>query len=156
MAAAKMKFQAKLEAGGKGGAWVILRVPFSVVQEWGSRARVAVKGTLNGHPFRSSIFPMGAGTHGLMVNRQMREGAGAGAGDRVGVVMEVDTAPRTVSVPKDFQQALGRNGKAKAFFAKLPPSHQRAYVEAIEEAKKPETRVRRIEKAIAVLAAGRK
>jgi len=154
--AKQMQFQARLEAQGEGGAWVILRLPFSVEKEWGSRARVAVKGTLNGYSFRSSIFPMGDGVHCLMVNKQTQAGAKAGAGDRVDVVMEMDTAPRTVEVPKDFQKALNRNAKAKALFGKLAPSHQRAYVEAIEEAKKPETRARRIEKAIAALAAGKK
>lgn len=156
MRAKRMKFQAKLEAGGQGGAWTILRVPFSVEKEWDSRGRVAVRGTINGFAYRSSIFPFGDGTHHMMVNRQMRDGADAGPGDKVDVAMEPDTEPRTVEVPKDFQKALGKNARAKAFFKKLPPSHKRAYVEAIEEAKKPETRARRIAKAVENLAAGKR
>ena len=152
----QMEFTAKLEAEGEGRSWTILRLPFSVEKEWGSRGRVPVKGTLNGFAFRSSIFPFGNGTHHMMVNKQMQQGSGAGLGDRVRVVMEVDAEPRTVEVSADFAKALRKNAKAGAFFEKLPPSHKRAYVEAIEEAKKPETRARRIEQAIAILAAGRK
>ena len=154
--AQKMEFRAKLEAEGEGKAWTILRVPFSVEKEWGSRGRVSVKGTINGFAYRSSIFPFGDGTHHMMVNKAMQQGAAAGPGARVEVVMEVDAEPRTVEVPKDFQKALGKNAKAKAFFEKPPPSHKRAYVGFIEEAKKPETRARRIEKAVENLAAGKR
>jgi hypothetical protein len=150
------KFRAKLQAGGEGGAWTILRVPFSVEKEFGTKGRAAVKGTLNGFAFRTSLFPAGDGTHHMMVNRQMQEGAGARAGDTVDVAMELDTEPRAVAVPRDFQRALAKNQKARAFFEKLAPSHKRAYVEAIEEAKKPETRARRIERAVTNLAAGKK
>jgi len=66
---------------------VILRVPFSVEQEWSSRSRVAVKGVPNGPPFRSSIFPMGDDTHCPMINKQMQAGAKAGAGDWVDVAV---------------------------------------------------------------------
>jgi hypothetical protein len=153
---ARQVFRGKLESGGEGGAWVILRVPFSVEETFGSRGRVAVKGTLNGVVFRTSLFPAGDGTHHIMVNRQMRDAAGVSAGDRVDVMMEVDAEPRTVEVPKDFAQALKKNARAKAFFEKLPPSHKRAYVEAIVEAKKPETRARRIASAVSILAKGKK
>jgi hypothetical protein len=149
-------FRGKLESGGEGGAWVILRVPFNVEQEFGARGRVAVKGTLNGFAFRTSLFPTGDGTHHILVNKQMQQGAGARAGDRVDVVMEVDAEPRTVEVPRDFAQALKKNARAAAFFETLPPSHKRAYVEAIVEAKKPETRARRISSAVSILAKGKK
>jgi uncharacterized protein YdeI (YjbR/CyaY-like superfamily) len=59
-------------------------------------------------------------------------------------------------VPKDFAQALKKNARASVFFEKLPPSHRRAYVEAIVEAKKPETRARRIAHAVSILAKGKK
>lgn len=58
--------------------------------------------------------------------------------------------------PSDFTRALSQNKKARAFFDKLPPSHKRAYIEAIVEAKKPETRMRRIAQALKMLAAGAK
>ncbi|MEK6571276.1 MAG: YdeI/OmpD-associated family protein [Bacteroidota bacterium] len=152
----RMEFKAKLEAGGEGNAWVIMNIPFNVEEVFGNRGRVAVKGTINGFPYRSSIFPWGDRTHHVMVNRAMREGANVKVGDTVNVIMEVDTEPRIVEVPPDFKKALAKNKKAQGTFEKLPPSHKRAYVEAILEAKRPETRERRIKGAIEMLAKGEK
>jgi len=118
----------------------------------GTRARVNVVGAINGHAFRNSMFPTGTGTHYMVVNRQIRDAIGVGVGDRVKVVMEVDAAPRVVEVPADVRKALAKSQKARAAFQKLPPSHQREYLEYVEEAKRPETRARRIEKTIAQLA----
>lgn len=147
----QQRFQTKLLPGGQGGAWPLIEIPFNVEERFGSRARIAVKGTINDFPFRTSIFPQGNGTHVMMVNRQMRDGAGAKVGDKVNVLMEPDHSPRLVAIPGDLRKALGKNKKAQAAFDKLPPSHKRAYVEAILEAKKPETRKRRIENAVKAL-----
>ncbi|MEW6758633.1 MAG: DUF1905 domain-containing protein, partial [Acidobacteriota bacterium] len=79
------------------GVWM----PFAALEVFGTRARVPVRGTLNGFAFRSSLSPMG-GRHILPVNRQMREGAGVQAGDAVEVVLERDDGPRTVTLPPDL------------------------------------------------------
>lgn len=150
-----MSFEATLQAGGEEGAWPIITIPFDVQEVFGS-ARVSVKGTINGFPYRSSIFPEGNGPHTLMVNRSMRDGANVKVGDVINVVMEVDSAPRSVDVPPDFKDALSKNKKAREFFEALPPSHKRAYVNAIMEAKKSETRTKRIDQAIEMLAKGKK
>jgi len=150
------KFKAKLDAVGPGGSWTFMTVPFSVEKLYGTRARAAVKGTLNGFAFRSSIMPMGDGTHSMMVNKQMQRGAGAQPGQMVAVVMEQDTAPRTVTVPPELKKALARNQAARNFFDKLAYSHQKEYVSYITEAKKPGTRARRVEKTVALLAQGKK
>ena len=63
---------------------------------------------------------------------------------------------KRVTLPADFKRALSLNKKAKVFFEKLPPSHKREYIEAIIEAKKPETRLRRIGQAIDILAKGKR
>jgi hypothetical protein len=157
MAAAKpMKFKARLEAQGPGGAWTLMKLPFSVEEVWGTRARLSVKGTMNGFAFRSSIFPTGDGTHHLMVNKALQAGAKAEPGDRVEVVMEPDTEPRTVELPADLKKALAREKQAKQFFEKLAPSHKKRYVDWITEARKVETRAARLEKAVALLRAGKK
>ncbi|MBI4428765.1 MAG: DUF1905 domain-containing protein [Ignavibacteriales bacterium] len=150
----KMIFKAPLIGGGGGRAWPIIKVPFDVEKTFGTRSRVSVKGTINGFAYRSSIFPEGNGTHMLMVNRSMREGAHAEVGDLLNVVMEPDTTPRIINVPSDFKKALAKSKKAHEFFNHLPPSHKKAYVEAILEAKKPETRARRIEQAVQMLING--
>jgi hypothetical protein len=127
-------------------------LPFDVEKVFGTRARVPVRGTINGFPYRSSTFPMG-GCYMMPVNKQLREGAKVQAGDVVTVVMERDEAPRTVEAPADLARALKANKAAQAAWDKASYTHRKEYAQAIEGAKKPETRARRIEKAIAELAA---
>ena len=133
-----------------------IMIPFEVEKVFGTRARVPVRGTINGFEFRSSIFPMGDGHHYMLVNKVVREGAKAKAGDRISVVMQRDDEPRIITPPGDFARALKSNKTAQATWDKLSYTHRKEYVGAIEEAKKPETRARRIEKTIAQLAAGQK
>ncbi len=147
----KMEFKVELVPEGEDGRWTCFTVPFNVEKVFGSRARVSVKGTINGFPYRSSIFPMGDGTHMMMVNKAMQQGAGARVGDTVEVVMGPDTAPRVVIVPYELKRALSKNKTAKAVFAKFSYSHQREIVGYIEEAKKLETRARRVEKTLKML-----
>jgi hypothetical protein len=144
----KQEFDAKLVPMGENNAWTGLIVPFSVQEVFGTKARVSIKGTINGFPIQSSLFPNGNGTHCLMVNKTMQQGAKVTTGDKVRVLLEQDTAPRVVAVPKDLQAALNKNKEAKKRFEKLPPSHKKEHVRHIDEAKKEETRQRRIEKTI--------
>ena len=129
-----------------------IEIPFDVQKVYGTRARVPVRGTINGFAYRSSIMPMG-GKHWMVVNKQIREGAKAKAGDMVSVVMERDDEPRTVETPADFARALKANRTAQAAWDKSSYTHRKEYVQAIEAAKRPETRARRIEKAIDELTA---
>jgi Bacteriocin-protection, YdeI or OmpD-Associated/Domain of unknown function (DUF1905) len=131
-------------------------VPFDVLKVFGTRARVPVRGTINGFPYRSSIFPMGEGKHYMVVNKNVRAGAKAKGGETVSIVMKRDDEPRIITPPADFARALKTNKEARATWEKLSYTHQKEHALAIEEAKKPETRARRIEKAITQLAAGKK
>lgn len=131
-------------------------IPFDVEKAFGSRARVPVRGTINGFAFRSSVFPAGDDRHYMVVNKRVREGARAKAGDTIKVVMERDDEPRVIEPPGDFVRALKSNNAAKATWDKLSYSHKREHVSAIEGAKRPETRARRIEKAVTDLAEGKK
>lgn len=92
----------------------------------------------------------------MVVNRLTREGANAKGGEKISVVMERDDEPRVVTPPQDFAKVLKSNKEARAMWNKLSYTHRKEHVKAIEEAKRPETRTRRIEKAIAQLAAGKK
>jgi hypothetical protein len=127
-------------------------IPFDVQKVFGTRARVPIRGTINGSEFRSSIFPTSDGHHYMVVNKQMREGAGVRGGEMITVEMERDDAPRIITPPQDFEKALRKNKDAREAWEKLSYSHRKEYVKAIEEAKKPETRARRIEKAIEQIA----
>jgi hypothetical protein len=150
----KQKFEAKLTARGPGGAWTFLYVPFSVEEVFGSKARVAVAGTINGFPFRNSLLPMGDGTHRMAVSKEMQAGAKAAAGDTVKVTMELDKAERTVEVPMELDQAFSKNKKAATFFNSLSYSHKRAYTDWVGGAKQEATRESRAAKAVEMLAAG--
>lgn len=148
------RFRALVERGESSAACAI-HFPFDVEQTFGARGRVPVRGTLNGAPFRSSIFKM-RGRHFMVVNRRLREASGVSGGETVTVTVERDTEPRVVMPPRDFARALKANGAARAAWDKLSYTHRREHVEHVEDAKKPETRQRRIEKSVAQLAAGKK
>ena len=153
--AAKKRFQVVLEKAADSEA-TNMAIPFDVKEVFGTKARVPVRGTINGFPFRSSIAPMGGGRHYMAVNKAMREGAKIKGGDKVSVVLERDDEERAITPPPDLTRALKANKDARSVWDKLSYTHQKEYVQAIEEAKKPETRTRRIEKALAQLAAGKK
>ena len=123
-------------------------VPFDVQKVFGTRAQVKVKGTLDGYPYRGSIVPMGGGVHVMGLRKEIRDAIGKSAGDTVKVVMEIDSEPRMVEIPSDFKKALNKNKKIKVTFDKLSYSHRKEYVMWIESAKKIDTRIRRITKAI--------
>jgi len=140
----------------EGGEVCAIDIPFDVEKTFGARNRVPVRGTLNGAPYRSSVFKMGGDCHFMVVNRQLRAAAGVKGGETVPVTMERDTEERVITPPADFASALKANKDARATWDKLSYTHQREHVQHIEEAKKPETRERRIEKSIETLASGKK
>jgi bacteriocin resistance YdeI/OmpD-like protein/uncharacterized protein DUF1905 len=147
-----VRFRATLEQSGKTATGV--EVPSTVVDGLGAGKRPAVWVTINGHSYRSSIASMG-GRSMLGVSAENREKAGVAGGDVIDVDVQLDTAPRTVDVPKDFAAALRREPKAKATFDGLSYSNQGWHVSSIEGAKTAETRQRRIAKSIAALREGR-
>jgi hypothetical protein len=147
----KQAFSILLIGRGPGGSWVHMPIPFSVEATFGAKGRVPVRGTINGVAYRSSILPRGDGTHYMAVNQTIRAAAGAGIGDTVKVVMEPDTARRTVTIPPNLKRALAAAAQDKTFAA-LSYSHRKELVDWIAQAKRPETRARRIEKCLNMLA----
>ena len=150
------RFKAKLLAEGPEGAWTFLRVPADVSSAFGKKGRVSVAGTINGFAFRSSIFPDGKGGHHMMINKAMREGAGAAQGQTVEMTLDLDKSPREVAVPKDLAAAMKGSAAASKFFKGLAPSCRREYVEWIESAKRDSTRKARIDKSLTMLMEGRR
>ena len=146
----KIQFNVKLEAV-KGSSAAVFTLPKKESEKFGVRGRVPVTGTINGYAFRSSIFPVGDGTHYMALNKAVREGAGVAAGDRVKIVMETDTAPRTVALPDDLKRALSKSKAARTRFDKLSYTHRKEYAQWIEAAKRPETRARRLGQVLARL-----
>jgi Bacteriocin-protection, YdeI or OmpD-Associated/Domain of unknown function (DUF1905) len=139
-----MRFMATVLSAGKTATGV--EVPEKVVEQLGSK-RPKVRATINGYTYRSSVAPM-SWTFMLGISAEVREKAGVTAGDRVDVDLELDTSAREVTVPADLEKAFKQEPAARQTFENLSDSRKRWYVDGIEGAKKPETRRRRIEKAI--------
>jgi len=147
-----MKFRAKIEGTGKTAAGIV--VPPTVVEALGTSKRPAVKVTINKHTYRSTIAMMG-GDFMLPVSNENREMSGTKAGDVVEIEVVLDTEPRVISTPYDFQKALDKEPKAKAFYEGLSYSNKQRFVLSIEGAKAADTRLRRIEKSVAMLKEGK-
>lgn len=154
MAEKKLRFRVKLE-GVEGTVVAWLNAPFDVQETFETKARVPVRGTINGFPFRSSLMPMG-GCHGMAVNKAMREGARAKAGDVVDVVMERDVEERTVEVPPELKQELAKGKRAKERWNTLAFTHKKEMAISISGAKQGETKKRRLAKVVQVLKSGAK
>lgn len=127
-----------------------LEVPPEVVAALGGGARPPVTITVNGHSWKSRVALL-RGRRLIGLSHANRRAAGVAIGDEVEVELELDTELRVVVAPEDFARALDDDPVARAAYDNLAYSHKREHVRAIESAKKPETRLRRIEKAISTL-----
>ena len=136
------------------GTWTFAPVPLDIPGRALLKARMRVKGEIDGVPYRSSLMPAGGGELFVVVPKPLREKIGKKSGDVVTMTLQLDNARLTLSVPTDLARALGRNSKARAWFDKIAPSHRKAYVQWIEQAKKKETRQIRIKKSVRMLSRG--
>lgn len=147
-----MRFRSVVTPAGKTATGI--EVPEEVVIGLGRGKRPPVRVTLGSYSYRTTVAPMG-GSYWVGLSAEHRSGSGLSAGDEVEVDIEVDDEPRVVEVPADLAAALDQNPAARRAFDALSYSHQRQHVLAVEEAKKPETRQRRIDKTVADLSTGR-
>jgi Domain of unknown function (DUF1905)/Bacteriocin-protection, YdeI or OmpD-Associated len=147
----KYKFTAKIEAVQGGGAYVLF--PYDVEKEFGTKGKVPVRATLNGLPYVGSLIKYGNPLHMLPVLKAIREQTGTGAGDTVEIQLWKDHALRTVEVPDQFKKAMEKGG-VLPFFNRLSYTHRKEYSRWISEAKKEETRLKRLEKAVEMLKRG--
>jgi hypothetical protein len=125
-----------------------LEVPPEVVEALGGGKRPPVIITINGHSWRSRVAIM-RGRLLLGLSKANRQAAGVSTGDEVEV--EVDAEPRVVVEPADFARALDSDPVVRAAYDRLAYTHKREHVRAVESAKRPETRTRRIEKGLDML-----
>lgn len=116
--------------------------------------RFPVSATVNGYTWRTSVARMG-GEFLVGLNKEVREGAGAQAGDTVQVTLELDTAPREVQLPEGLAAALARDREAKAAFDALAFTHRKEFARWVAEAKREETRERRVAQAIEMVRQGK-
>lgn len=145
------RFRGTLEPVSHGGHYVV--VPEKVAAAAKLRYGARVRGTVDGAPYRSSLMKYGGVFH-LGVHKATIAAAGAKLGDRVEVTIELDDEPLpTDVVPDDLAKALAKSPAAKAAFEKASPSHRREHVKHVIEAKREDTRARRIARTIETLAA---
>jgi hypothetical protein len=136
---AEARFETVIGSEGDG---TFIPVPLDVPAVFG-RVRAPVRVTLGGHTWRSTVMRYGTDCM-LPLSRRNREAAGVRAGDAVTVVLESDDEPRTVAVPEDLAAALDAAPGARAAFDGRSFSHRREWVEWVTQAKRPETRERRV------------
>jgi bacteriocin resistance YdeI/OmpD-like protein/uncharacterized protein DUF1905 len=133
------------------GSMCFIPVPFDPVPVFG-RVRAPVKVTLNGYTYRSTIASMG-GTVCIPLRKSNREAAGLEGGESLDVRLDLDDEQREIEPPADLTAALRAVPNALDRWRELSYTHQREYVEAIEQAKKPETRTRRIDATVQAVTA---
>ena len=154
MAEKKLKFKATIQ-GKEAGVVAAIIPPVDVPEYFGTRGRVAIRGTINGFAYRSSLMPMG-GCHMMPVNKALCKGSGAKPGDVVDVVMERDADERTVDAPPELQKELSKSKKAQERWDALAFTHKKEMANAIRGAKQEETRKRRLTKVMDALKTGAK
>jgi hypothetical protein len=154
MAQEKLRFKTKI-LGKEAGVVAAISPPVDVGKMFGRRGRVPVRGTINGFSYRSSLVPCG-GPHVMPVNKTLRAGAGAEPGDTVEVVMERDVEERTVEAPPELKKELAKSKAAQANWEKMSFTNKKEIANCIREAKKEETRARRLAKVMGILKSGEK
>jgi hypothetical protein len=145
-----MRWTGELGKGGGNTAGFV--IPEEVVDALGGGRRPKVRVTVEGYSWRSSIASMG-GQFMLGVSQAHRAASGLTPGRTYDVDLELDTALRTVDLPDDLGRAIDAQPGAREHWERLSFTHQREHVEAVEGAKRAETRERRIERCLAMLAA---
>lgn len=148
-----VKFSAVLmpDPDGRGGTFI--PVPREVNSRLGLKGRPKIQAVIAGQPYRGSLMPMGDGTFCLGVLKSIQEAAAVGHGDTVEVLLELDTVPRVVEPPADLAQVLASDKTAAETWERLSFTNKKEMARSLEEAKKPETRKKRLAAAVAKLRA---
>ena len=148
-----LSFDATIERSDVPGSSSFVAVPFDIEAHFGTRGRVPVWADFDGETYRGSIVTFGGPHHLLLVLTELQERLGKGPGDSVHVTVRLDTAHRTVEIGVDVAEAFTHAGVIDSYRA-MSYSHQKEYASWIDDAKKPDTRARRIGKSIDMIAEG--
>jgi hypothetical protein len=147
-----IRFKAQLQPRGPAAAVVLDDAQVDVVGEGAKRFPVVA--TVNGYTWRTSVARMG-GKFLLGLNREVREAAGVGAGQKVDVTLSLDVDPRDVEVPEALAAALASDPHAKAAFEGMAFTHRKEYARWVADAKRDETRQRRVDQALEMIRSGK-
>jgi len=147
-----MRFHTTILQGDKTATGI--RIPDEIMTGLGAGRKPPVRVTINGHSYRSTVATVD-GRPMVGISAENRAGAGVAGGDAVDVDIELDTAPREVTVPADFAKALDAEPAARRTFDGLSYSNQSWHTLQIDGAKSEETRQRRIARSVDALREGR-
>ena len=151
-----MTFTALIEKPDDGMDTAYVSMPFDVNEVYGTRGQVKVKAWFDDHPYSGSLVNMGTGCHVIILRKDVRHAIGKQVGDKVKVEIIKDTDERIVEVPQDLKLLLSKKPKAKSAFEALSFTNKKEYVGWISQAKKAETREKRLTDTIEKLLSGKK
>jgi hypothetical protein len=145
------EFRAMIEkAGSAANSWCFVTVPPEIAEALAGARRIT--GTMAGQAFEGALLARGRGVKSVLVKRELRDALGLAPGHEIVVALKADEAPRQVTVPAELTAALEQRPAVALIFAQLAPSHQREYASWIAEAKRPQTRTARIDRALTMIA----
>lgn len=150
-----LEFTAVLRAVEKTEA-LYVEFPYDVEQRYGTRGQVKVMVTYDGIPYRGSLAKMGMDCHFLLIRKDICKQIGKSPGDTIRVTVQRDVAARIVEIPEDLAAAFVTAPEALARFNGLSYTNRKEYAAWLTDAKRPETRARRLTDTIEKLLAGRK
>jgi len=148
-----MRFTGVLTPTPRGGGGCLVPVPRQVAAKLGLKGMPKITSVIARQPYRGSLMPMGDGTYRLGVLKSIQEAAGVGFGDTITIELELDTTTRVVEPPADLAKAIAGNQAMAAKWERLSFTNQKEMAPSLTEAKKPETRERRLAAALAKLRA---
>jgi hypothetical protein len=147
-----LRFTATLEPRGPAAAVVLDDGQVVAIGE--GKKRFPVRATINGYSWRTSVTPM-RGENLLGLSKEVRKSAGVEAGDTVEVMIELDEEPREVEVPDALAKALAGDDRARAAYEGMSFTHRKEYARWIDDARREETREKRVAQALEMLRAGK-
>jgi len=150
MAMKRYEFDAVIKKNDRVNAGYI-DFPYDVKDEFNGQNRIKVISLIDGYAYHGSLVKMGGDCHMLGITQEVRKAIGKNPGDTVHIVIEEETEERMVEVPDDFMELMKNEAEMLEFFSKLSFTHRKEYVRWIVEAKKEETRKKRLVKAIEML-----
>ena len=149
-----VRFEGVLTPTPRGGGGTLVPIPKQIAAKLGLKGMPKIQAVIAGTPYRGSLMPMGDGSYCLGVLKSIQEAAGVGYGDTITIELELDTTPRTVKLPADLARALARDKKATAAWEALSYTNKKEMARSLEEAKRQETRERRLAQALESLRSG--
>ncbi len=131
---------------GNGLNWVIVRLPFSVEKNWGTRGTLKVKLEVNDTEHTSTLFPTGTGEHYLLTNKKLLKTARLVPGSIARFTITPDLTPRSLVLPKELELALKQDRAARKWFEALSGSIRKWLIDMVANASSSATRQKRAER----------